>query len=549
MKSCPTCQSVYADEALDFCRGDGALLVSSSPPLAETAAETAATWTFPASRPSAETHVGAIPGTPSIAVLPFVNMSSDPENEFFCDGLAEELINALTKVEQMRVVARTSAFSFKGKDAHISRIGQALSVNTVLEGSVRRVGDRLRITAQLIDVADGFHLWSERYDRRLEDVFEIQDDLSLAIVGALRIKLLGEKKAAVLKHYTADAETYQLYLRGIYHYHRWTEEGYRKAIECFRQVTENEPNHAPAHARLAGAYSQQHFFGHAPPREIVSEWRSAALKALEIDASLAEAHLAVALFKFNYEWDWAGAEESFRKAIELNPNHAATHEFFPFLLLALGRFEEAVAEGRRACELDPRSLVGNLNTGWAYWPTGQYDRLIENGRGLLALDPNFFGGHWQAGVGYWLQGKYEEALAEYQRALALSPIPLVRSQLGAIYGLSGRRDMARRVLGELRELRERRYVPAFDIALVHAGLGETDEAFAWLGKAYEERNGELVHLRFFPRPFSDLAADPRFTQLLRSMRVPTSGAPPHARRQLTANTSLMELESVGGGRT
>ena len=464
----------------------------------------------------------AADSSPSIAVLPFVNMSADAENEYFCDGLAEELLNALSKIEALHVAARTSAFSFKGKQTDISEIGEKLKVKTVLEGSVRKSGNRLRITAQLINVADGYHLWSERYDRELQDVFDIQDEISLAIVDALKVKLLGTEKAAVLKRYTDKNEAYELYLKGRYQFGKYAEEGWRKALEDFAQAIEKEPNYALAWAGLANSYRTLWYNGYLTPEESVPKWKAAIARALAIDNTLAEPHVSLALLKHFYEWDFPGAEREYRLAIELNRNYAETHERYGLFLAVLDRADEAMAEGRRALELDPLSLVTNLNVGFLYWTTGQFDRMHEQGRKLIELEPHFYGGHWQIGAEFWTRGRLDEATAEMEKAVALEGgSTQVLSMMGALYGVTGKRSEAQQVLNQLLELDRRGYSVRFYVGNVYAGLGETDRAFEWFEKAYQHREGILLFLKPFARSlYPGLESDPRVADLLRRIGLP-----------------------------
>jgi len=454
---------------------------------------------------------------PSIAVLPFVNMSADPENEFFCDGLAEELINALTKIEHLGVAARTSAFSFKGKEVDVRDIGRKLNVNTVLEGSVRKAGNKLRITAQLINVADGYHLWSERYDRQMEDVFEIQDEITLAIVDALKVRMLGKERAALLKRYTDNTEAYQLYLKGRYYWNKWTAEGIKKGIEYFNQAIEIEPGYALAYAGLADCYATQGA-GDAlalPPKEAFSKAKASAMKALAIDDTLAEAHISLGLVKLNYEWDWLGAEREFKRAIELNSNYAAAYHWYSHYLIVMERTEESFVISKRALEIDPLDLEINAHLAWHYYFARQYDQAIEQCLNTLEMNPNFHEAHWFLGWAYEEKLMYEEAVTEFQKAVALSggSVQMI-AELGHAYAVSGKKDDAQKALDELKELSKRRYVTPYTIALIYVGLGEKDQALEWLESAYEDRDVWLIYLKVEPK-FDSLRSEPLFTDLMR----------------------------------
>jgi len=460
----------------------------------------------------------------SIAVLPFANISADAENDYFCDGLAEELLNALAKIEDLKVAARTSAFSFKGKNVEVSQIGNALNVKTILEGSVRKSGNRVRITVQLVNALDGYHLWSERYDREMKDIFDVQDEITLAVVEALKVKLLGEEKAALLQRYTDNPEAYELYLKGRYHYHKYTAAGWIKAIEFFEQAIEKAQEFAPAHANLASALAFCWFFSVLPLNETVPKWEAATQRALEIDDRLDEAHSALARYRFYYEWNWTAAEREFLRAIELNPDNAEIHHQYGAFLAAMGRVEEALSEGDRALELDPLSLLVNLQVGWVYLFSGRLDEVIQLTRKMLEMEPNFHGAYLQMGLALGAKGMYEEAIEVYRKALALGSYEMALSGVGFNCARLGKRDEAYEIIDRLLETRAKRHIAAFNIARVYAGLGETDETIEWLEKAFAERNGELVFLNtktgtgdVFKQT---LRGDPRFTHLQQRMNLP-----------------------------
>jgi len=457
----------------------------------------------------------------SIAVLPFANMSADAENEYLCDGLAEELLNALAKIEDLKVAARTSAFSFKNKNVEVSEIGKALRVETILEGSVRKSGNRLRITVQLVNAADGYHLWSERYDREVKDIFDIQDEITLAVVNALKVKLLGEEKAAILKRYTYNTEAYELYLKGLHHSYRWTDESYRKSLEYFEKALEKDPEFAPAHAKIADYYSFHSHVGGLSPNEIILKWRAAAQRALAIDEGLADAHLAMAHIYFYYDRDWAKAGREFQRAVELNPNSAQAHKHYGLFLSSRERFDQALAEGKKALELDPLSVAVNFVVSWTYLYVDRFDDALGLVRLMRELDANAPQSYWLEGNLLVANGKYEGAVEAFQKSLTLGVNQMALSMLGCAYGLAGRSDEALEILAQLFEMREQQYAAAFNIARVYAGLGDKDNAFEWLEKAVEERNAELVHLKrlveagagvYFGKNFS---ADPRYHRILR----------------------------------
>ena len=422
-------------------------------------------------------------------------MSNEAENEYFCDGLAEELLNALAKIEDLKVAARTSAFSFKNKTVEISEIGKTLNVKTVLEGSVRRSGNRLRISVQLVNAADGYHLWSERYDREMRDIFDMQDEITLAVVDALKVKLFGGEKAAILKRYTDNPEAYELYLKGLYHCNKWTDEGIRKSIEYFEKALEKDPEFAPAYAKIADYYHFSSHIGLFSPQEILPKWKAAAQRALEIDEGLADAHLAMAHIYFYYERDWAKAEREFERAIELNPNSTDAHKYYGLFLASRERFDQAVTEGKKALELDPLSIAVNIVGGFIYLFVDRLDDALGLVRQMIELDSNAPQGYWVGGSLLMANGKYEEAVEAFQKSLSLGDNQMALAKLGCAYGLAGRRDEALKILDQLFEMRERQYAAPFNIARVYAGLGDNDNAFEWMEKAIEERDADLVFLK------------------------------------------------------
>ena len=462
--------------------------------------------------------------SPSVAVLPFTNLSTDKDQEYFCDGMADEIIGALTRVEGLRVVARTSSFLFRGQDRDLRGIGRRLNVGALLEGSVQKVGSKLRITAQLVNVADGFHLWSERYDRGIgedccpEDIFSIQEEISLAIVEKLKVKLLGEAKERLLKRHTRDLDAYNLYLKGRFFWNKRTEQGYQKGLKYFQQAIERDPSYALAYAGIADCYDLLGFYGHVPPKEAFPKAKAAAEKALQIDEALAEAHTSLAGASEFYDWDWPTAEEEYKRAIQLNPNHATAHHWFAEYLSHMGRQEEAMAEAERALELAPLSLIINTLLGMMFYETRQYDRAVKQLQKTLEMDSGFIVARYFLAPVYAEKGMYDRAIAEAQKAMDLSGgnDPLMVAQLGAMYSYSGKRDEAKKVLVELGRLSKQKYVSAFHLSLIHMGLGEKNQAFAYLDRAYEERDHWLESIKVHPM-LDSLRSDPRFKELLKKV--------------------------------
>ena len=455
----------------------------------------------------------------SIAVLPFVDLSQEHDQEYFCDGITDELINALAKVEGLHVVSRTSAFQFKGKASDIRKIGEQLNVESVLEGSVRKAGNRLRITAQLVKAADGYHLWSGTYEREMKDVFAIQEEISRAIVNALRVPLAGQRGRRLVEGPAANLEAYSLYLRGRYYWNKRTQAGLKKSIEYFEQALAGEPVYAAAWAGLADSYALLASYGESPPREAMPKAKTAALKALEIDDTLAQAHVSLAFVRSFYDWDWAAAEREYQRAIELNPGYATAHHWYSGCLRAMGRVEEALAEIQRAQQLDPLSLAIGRDLGRTLRSGRQPVRAVEQFRKVLELDPSFPSGYVHLGMAYEDQRMYPEALAAFQKATLLpGGNPFATGALGHCYAASGQSGQARKLLDELEGLSRQRYVSAISRAVIYIGLGEKDAAFKWLERACQEHDPWLGWLNADPI-FDSLRADRRFPELLKKVRL------------------------------
>jgi serine/threonine protein kinase/Tfp pilus assembly protein PilF len=455
---------------------------------------------------------------PSIAVLPFVNMSGDKEQEYFSDGLAEEIINALTQIPGLKVIARTSSFSFRGERTDIAQIRDRLKVQSILEGSVRKSGNRIRVTAQLIDTADESHLWSQRYDRQMADVFEVQDEICQAIVGKLRVVLTSDRP--LTRRYTENTEAYQLYLKGRYCWNQRTEEAFKRAIQYFNQAIKSDLNFALAYAGLADCYNSLGSNGYLVAEDAYPKAKAAATKALKLDENLAEAYVSLAHVAVVFEWNWQEAEKSYKHAIALNPNYATAHAYYSFYLDLMGRFEEGLLELNRARELEPLSRALNTMVGIHYYFARQYDQAAKQLTATLEMDPNFSEAHMLLGLVYFNKPTLGDAIAEFQRAAALEEgNPRNIAYLGIAYARMGNRSEASRILHDLQELSKRRYVSPVWTALILAYMeGSTDQALEALEKGYEDHY-EYMHLIKVNPGFDAFRSHPRYKALLRKMNL------------------------------
>ncbi|MGA2240393.1 MAG: tetratricopeptide repeat protein [Candidatus Bathyarchaeia archaeon] len=474
-----------------------------------------------ASSPSASTSPAASSAAPaadqkSIAVLPFVNMSADKDNEYLSDGITEDLCTALTQVRGLRVPARTSCFVFKGKTDDIQKIGQQLHVATVLEGSVSQSGNKLRITAQLISVADGFHLWATNYDREMSDLLALRSEIAQQVVAAMRVQLLPGEKQQLEKKGTENPEAHRLYLLGRSFWNQRTGEAVKKALDYFEQALVKDPNYALAHVGLADCYILLPEYANVPNKEAIPKARAAALTALKLDDTLGEAHAALGMVREN-EWDWQGAEAELRQAIELTPNYATAHHWYSILLRGLGRFDEANREIQRAQELDPLSPIINVNVGWVQYFQGHYDQAIAVFRTVLELNPQFSWAHFGLGAAYLMKQMHREAIMEFQTIRAsVGNTPSGLAELGCAYGISGRVNEARKVLDELTGFLQQGYEVQSDIAQVYHGLGNREKTLDWLEKALEAQGRWTLELKVNPL-WQDLRSEPRFLALLKNV--------------------------------
>ena len=473
-------------------------------------------------QPLAAGHPESAPpaqSVPTVAVLPFANYSADPENEFFADGVTEDVIANLAKVRSIKVISRTSVMPFKKREQPVREIGKTLGADAVLEGSIRRAGNRVRIVAQLIDARTDEHLWADTYDRELVDIFAIQTDVALQIAAALQAELSLEERSRIGRKPTRNARAYQLYLQGRYAFNRSTEEGYRKAVGFYEEAIREDPKLAVAHAALAFLYAELgtgQGSGALSPEIAFARAKESVDKALAIDPGLGDAHCVSATLKFISEYDWAGAEREFQLALSLSPGNADIYDRYGWLCSALGRHDDAIRMVKRAQELDPLAHRSDLAT--ELLRADRYPEAIDLAKNIIDLEPTFARGHSTLGWGLILSGRPREGIASLERAIQVSPGTLFEAQLAQAYAMTGRTEEARAILARLEALARERYVPPYHFAYVHTGLGENDRALDWLEKAYEQRGGAVYGIKgsFL---FRSLRDHPRFQALLRRMNL------------------------------
>jgi serine/threonine protein kinase/tetratricopeptide (TPR) repeat protein len=456
---------------------------------------------------------------PSVAVLPFVNMSPEPDNESFSDGVTEEIISALSRLQGLRVASRTSAFAFKGKATDIRTVGAALNVSTVLEGSVRKAGKRVRVTAQLIRVSDDDHLWSDRFDSDLEDIFGVQDRIAQSIAEVLRVKLLDIDAAAIVAPGTQNVAAYEHYLKGRYHWNKRDHQDVLRGIRHFEQAIEIDPRYALAHVGLADSYNILAFYDLMPPAEAFSRAKAAATTALQLDDRLAAAHASLAYVLFYHDWNWPAAEVTFRRAIELEPRYAIAHQWYSNCLDQLGRFAEAEREWHTALELDPLSLIINAGIGWHHYFAREFERAVAALQRALELDPTFVPGNVWLGQALTELGQFAPAVAALQDAARSSQeSPSTLAELARGLALAGDPGSARQLLGRLLQLETERYIPSYEVAGIHLALGEINEVFRRLERALEDRAHSMAFLGVDPR-FDPVRDDPRYQALRRRVGI------------------------------
>jgi serine/threonine protein kinase/tetratricopeptide (TPR) repeat protein len=458
-------------------------------------------------------------GPASIVVLPFTNMSPDSDAEYFSDGITEEIINALTRVASLRVASRTSAFAFKGKSQDVRAIGEQMNARAVLEGSVRKSGNRLRITAQLVNTSDGYHMWGERYDREMSDVFAIQDEISRAIVSTLTLKLGGESDAPLVRPQTDNMEAYSLYLKGRYYWNKRYEVGLHRGLEFFQAAIALDPEYALAHAGVADSFSVLGFYGFLPPVAAFSRARPEADRVMALDPALAEAYSSRGMITFWHDWDWGQSEEAFRSALRIKPHQAESHIFLSQIYTMLAKFDAAIAEAERAQVLDPMSPLVNAMAGFPYHVAGRNREAIEECRKALEIDPGFPVALWILALAAIEVGDFALAISSAQQGVTLSQrSTFLVSTLGCAQARAGNRGEAAAALDELRARATDGYVAPFHCAVIHASLGDTQTAIDELEKAYADRNPNLISMATLPL-LAGLRDEPRFQELRKKMRL------------------------------
>jgi serine/threonine protein kinase/Flp pilus assembly protein TadD len=455
----------------------------------------------------------------SLAILPLVNDGADAEMEYLGDGITESIINSLTQLPQLRVIPRSTVFRYKDRKVDPEQIGLELGVRAVLTGRILHLGDSLIVKTELVDVGQGAQLWGEQYRRSFTDIFSLQDDISQEISGKLRLQLSGEERQKLVKRYTDNIEAYQLYLKGRYYVHKRTPDWIRKGVECFSQAIDLDPNYALAYAGLAEAYGfLASSTGGQQPREAYPRAKAAAVKALELDETLGEAHCSLGFFRLLYDWDFPSAEEEFKRAIELSPNFANAWDGYGFYFKATGQSEASIRACQRAQELEPLSLFITLSLAWAWYFARQYERALEQGSKALDMDPNFGFAYWHRGMACIQQNRFGDAITALRKAISLfGPATAFISYLGYANARLGKEREARQMIAQLERVSKRLYVSSYFIAIIYLGLGDLDQTFEWLEKAYEERSGFMAFINVEPM-LDALRGDPRFKTLAEKIR-------------------------------
>jgi len=456
----------------------------------------------------------------SLAVLPFLNAGGNPDAEYLSDGITESLMNSLSQVSNLKVVSRSAAFRFKGREVDPQKAGAELGVHAVLTGRIVQRGDNLSIRVELVDVRDNSHLWGQQYNRKMTDVQAMQEEISREISERLRLRLSGEDQKRLARRHTENTEAYQLYLQGRFHWKKLTDEGFSKAIEYFQQAIGKDPSYALAYVGLSDTYGTMGYLGFRSPKEIWPRATAAARKALEIDSSLGEAHAALAHPTLFFDWNWENARRGLEKALELNPKSADAHHWYAHYLIVMGRLDQSLEEGRRALDLEPMDMLLRGHLASNYLVARRYDQALEECRKAREIDPSYFWFDYASGYALQQKGMLAEAIPEFEKSVTRSgKAPLMLAALAGAYAAAGRQPEARKILDELQELSKRVYVAPSLLALVHTGLGENSQAIAWLEKGYVERDAGLLRLKL-ESGFDSLRSDPRFAALVRRVGLP-----------------------------
>ena len=456
----------------------------------------------------------------SLAVLPFENVSGNPEHEYLSDGITGSLINILATLPKLRVMAQSTVFRYKGREIDPQAIGRELNVRAVLAGRIMQSGGSLRIGTELVDVATGALLWGAQYDRNPGDIFVVQDEISNEISGKLRLQLTRAEKKQLTKRHTENAEAYQLYLKGRHHWNRWTEEGFYKAIEYFQLAVEKDPGYALAHAGLADCYVLLGWNSYLPPKEAFPKGKAAAKTALHFDQDLAEAHTPLAALLWLHDWQWEEAQTEFKRSLELGPAYATANHWYAEYAMTLGRHEEGTARMKKGLDLDPLSLIINVAVGWALYFARRYDEAMEQLRRTIDLDPNYPVTYWILGLVLRKIGRYELAIIEGEKGVKLSGgSPLMRAALAHTLGMAGRTEEALEMLDDLTKLAKQRYVAPYFFAGIYIGLGENDRAIEYLEKCFEEHSHWLIYTHIDPS-MDGLRDNPGFQDLLQRVGLP-----------------------------
>ena len=465
-------------------------------------------------RPRSTSPSAATISNKSIAVLPFDNLSGDPQNAYFSEGVQDEILTRLAKIAELKVISRTSTQRFKSAPNDLRQIAQQLGVENILEGSVQKANDQVRVNVQLINALTDAHLWADTYDRKLTDIFAVETEIAKTVADVLQAKLTGSEQHVIAARPTANSEAHQLYLKGRFFWNKRTGDDLKKSIDYFQQAIAADPNYALAYAGVADAYVFLPGYTAGSPQDCYPKAKAAAKKALKLDDTLAEAHTTLAIALLLYDFDFAQAIREFQHAIELNPNYATAHQQYGNIgLIDLGRFDDAIAEGNRAAELDPLSLVINADVGANYYYARRYDEAIAQLRKTLEMDPGYYYAYITLGEALEMKGAGDTAIAEYQKARALNDDPSVLGLLAHAYAASGTKTGALKILDQLKALSKQRYVAAYSFTLVYLGLGDKEEALHWLEQSYQDRaGGDIEGIRV--DPFLDsLRGDPRFEAL------------------------------------